>query len=518
MSGESEFGAAAFQLSLDAIVMMDEDGILTGWNPAAEELLGWSQEEAVGRRAGDLLIPPIYREAHEDGLRRFRATGHGPVLGMVLEHLEARHRDGRQFPIELRISEASRSGDHSIFVAFLRDISDRKRAQRLQEMRHAVTRTISEAREWEPALQELLETMTTSLGMAVAHCWVLDDDANVLRWGGGWNIKDVDLRPLNRSARSMRFRRGTGLPGRVWADASPVGLLDLGDDDALLGGTAPRRHGLRSALSFPLTTEGRVVAVVTLYGRVDSIDGPLLEALGDAGKQIGQFRQRTLIEAALRTTQDEARANLEFRAFHDALTGLPNRSLFDDRLAEAMAVAQRERRGLALLLLDLDGFKAVNDGFGHLNGDAVLKEAGHRLRTALRRADTVARLGGDEFGIIPHGDIDDSGVALLAAKVARALEAPIELEVGPVQIRASIGGAIWPRDGDEARLLVRNADAAMYHAKRNHQGFATYSPGMAMGRGGSAPAHVVAQPPSAARDGSGELEPARPHVDDQATR
>jgi len=119
-------GDMAFRLSLDAIVVMDASGEIIGWNPAAESLFGWSSKEAVGRRVVDLIVPEQYRAMHDSGLRRFRETGEGPVLGKVLDILTAIRRDGSEFPLEIRISHASGSPAESTFVAFLRDVSARK--------------------------------------------------------------------------------------------------------------------------------------------------------------------------------------------------------------------------------------------------------------------------------------------------------------------------------------------------------------------------------------------------------
>jgi diguanylate cyclase (GGDEF)-like protein/PAS domain S-box-containing protein len=155
------------------------------------------------------------------------------------------------------------------------------------------------------------------------------------------------------------------------------------------------------------------------------------------------------------------------QAEHDALTGLPNRMLFMDRLGQALAAVARQRRQFALMFIDLDHFKAVNDNHGHEVGDAVLQEVARRLRRCVRRVDTVSRLGGDEFVVLlaDIGGVDQA--AHVAATIMQSVARPIEAEVGPLSMSVSIGIAICPSDGDDPKTLLRHADVAMYHAKES---------------------------------------------------
>lgn len=160
------------------------------------------------------------------------------------------------------------------------------------------------------------------------------------------------------------------------------------------------------------------------------------------------------------------RARLEHLALYDALTGLPNRELLRDRLRGALARAQREGGRVALLYLDLDDFKGVNDRFGHAVGDAVLRAVAARLQGVVRGSDTVARLAGDEFVVVLERIDEGEGVPRVAAALLAAFEAPLEAEGRALHVRPSIGMAAWPGDGADADALMRRADAAMYAAKR----------------------------------------------------
>jgi len=165
---------------------------------------------------------------------------------------------------------------------------------------------------------------------------------------------------------------------------------------------------------------------------------------------------------------------LRHQALHDALTDLPNRTLFDDRLHQAISTARRDRTPLALLMMDLDRFKEVNDTFGHHYGNLLLKQVGPRLRQVLRQSDTVARMGGDEFAMLLPG-ATARGASVTARKIRQALAEPFVLEDQTADIDGSIGITLFPRHGDDAATLLQRADVAMYVAKRSQSDYAIYS-------------------------------------------
>lgn len=179
---------------------------------------------------------------------------------------------------------------------------------------------------------------------------------------------------------------------------------------------------------------------------------------GDLSRYVSVFRDVT----EMRKINDR----LRHQAFHDALTGLPNRLLLHERLGHAIARAKRERSRLALIFLDLDGFKLINDRHGHEAGDLVLKEVAHRFETLLRRGnDTVARYGGDEFVILIESFQDSEKNLELAERVVAELSLPMSVNGLPVKIGASVGMAIFPDDGGDPDELIKAADAAMYSVK-----------------------------------------------------
>jgi len=165
------------------------------------------------------------------------------------------------------------------------------------------------------------------------------------------------------------------------------------------------------------------------------------------------------------SNQQATEERLRHMATHDALTGLPNRSLLSDRIRMAIAQARRTGRGFSILALDLDGFKKVNDALGHPIGDALLRVAALRLADTLRDVDTLARVGGDEFVVVLPGAMSESDIQLIARRMIAAMQLPFEIQGHMLYISASIGAAIFPLHGDSEVKLLAHADTAMYRAK-----------------------------------------------------
>ncbi|HVY62961.1 MAG TPA: EAL domain-containing protein, partial [Planctomycetota bacterium] len=250
---------------------------------------------------------------------------------------------------------------------------------------------------------------------------------------------------------------GLDLDGRI-AFANPAAARMLGYEAGELAGRSIR--GILLSDDVYLRKDGS-------YLPVESVSTSLRERGGDVTGAVVIFRDVSERRAQM--------AALERQATHDALTGLPNRALLQDRLGVAIAAARRSRRPLALLLMDLDRFKEINDTLGHATGDTVLRQVGPRVRRAIRESDTVARLGGDEFAVL----LPDVGDATSALSVARGILSrvaePILLEGQVLQPGASIGIALYPDHGDDADALLKRADVAMYLAKRAGAGVAVYA-------------------------------------------
>jgi diguanylate cyclase (GGDEF)-like protein len=289
----------------------------------------------------------------------------------------------------------------------------------------------------------------------------------VLLVGGDPGDADA-LRALLSASGSMRFEvlhaerlaDGLALPGAREAD---VLLLDVAESDL------PRMSVLTQArLSAPL------IPIVVL-SEVDD-ESVALKALQNGARGYllkGEVNTRLLVTtlgAALESHRmilqlNTARERARHLATHDQLTGLANRSLFHDRLAQAVSAARRSRHKLAVLFLDLDSFKSINDTLGHAVGDGLLRGIARRLASCLRETDTAARLGGDEFAVLLTTLSNELDAATVAGKILQALGEPIEFRRQTTTIRTSIGIATFPRDALEPEDMIKRADTAMYHAK-----------------------------------------------------
>lgn len=195
-------------------------------------------------------------------------------------------------------------------------------------------------------------------------------------------------------------------------------------------------------------------------GAVYTVDETITPLLDEAG-EITHFI--SIQEDVTRVGPEQEKER--FLAYHDILTGLPNRALFDETLKHAMQLAAHVKDVLAIMFLDLDKFKPVNDCFGHETGDRLLQAVGERLHGAVRKSDMVARIGGDEFAILLQGHLSKDMVVILASKLANVIAQPFLLAQHMVEVGLSIGIAMYPADGDDQEMLVNKADRAMYAAK-----------------------------------------------------
>jgi len=253
-------------------------------------------------------------------------------------------------------------------------------------------------------------------------------------------------------------------------------LLDCNDAFARMFGLASRKEALAphdGDRYFAAANRDAIMETIARdAGKASNIEMQLRRADGAPMWVIGSFARflagaPSAFEGALVdiTGRKEAEVLIEYQAYHDGLTGLANRKRFQERLHEALSQARRKKRGLAVLFFDVDHFKLINDKFGHEAGDELLQEIAHRLLRAVRKIDTVARLGGDEFTILLLETESADAAARVGRKLLDAMTPPFEIGGRTISASASIGISLFPEDGDDEEVLVRNADAAMYHAK-----------------------------------------------------
>ncbi len=301
--------------------------------------------------------------------------------------------------------------------------------------------------------QKLLEVIPIGIGIARdPSCEVIESNPYLARLFG------------TRSGDNVSF---SGPPGTL---PTGVGLHHHGVP--IPPADLPMQRAARTGeevvdMEMDLVRDGMQVATILGYA------GPLLDDDGKPRGAIGvclDITERKRVEEQVRSL-----------AYRDSLTGLPNRLLFHDRLSMAVASAHRHRRGVAVLFLDLDRFKVINDSLGHSVGDRLLQEVADRLRACVREGDSVARLGGDEFTVL----LQDVGVpadaARIAEKVLDALRAPFRLDGHELFVTGSVGVSLFPEDGQSAETLIKHADTAMYRAKeQGRDGLQLYTPVMSV--------------------------------------
>jgi diguanylate cyclase (GGDEF)-like protein len=346
-----------------------------------------------------------------------------------------------------------------LFIAYRAYSAKRREHERLESLYEA-TRALHASPQLESALSTAVaqarELFDAQVSEIILFPRAQEDVAFSTRLGPGDDLTvmtplEVELPPELRS--ELVEQRRTVLLPRPISAASAVGYVAERD--------------LKDAVIAPLLDDGRVTGLLVVGNRLGDVstfeeqDVKMLETLT---QHVSVSLENGRLEDSL-AELTELKEELRHRAFHDSLTGLPNRTLFTERVAHALARRDRSPTPLAVLFLDVDDFKTINDSLGHTAGDQVLRIVADRLRRCLRPSDTVARLGGDEFGILVD-DMADAGDALVAAeRILAALSEPAFLEGREVSIRASLGITL-DAHGHRAETLLRNADLAMYMAKR----------------------------------------------------
>ncbi|HKB71379.1 MAG TPA: EAL domain-containing protein [Thermoanaerobaculia bacterium] len=285
--------------------------------------------------------------------------------------------------------------------------------------------------------------------------------------------KDAE-QAARRSEERYRFLFDESLAG-IFRMTEEGALLDCNEAFARIFGYPSREAamaGREGEMYFDDRDRDRIVQLLTAEGKVSHAEMQVRRGDGKPMWVLGTFTRLTaetpaVFEGALVdiTGRKKAEVLIEYQAFHDGLTGLANRKLFRDRLVQALAVARRKRRRLAVLFFDVDHFKLINDRFGHESGDQLLQEIAVRLVKAVRKIDTVARLGGDEFTLLLLDTDTADGAVRVARKLLEAMAPPFSIGGRTLSASASIGISLYPDDGDDEETLVRNSDAAMYRAK-----------------------------------------------------
>ncbi|MEW8626847.1 MAG: diguanylate cyclase [Candidatus Thiodiazotropha sp.] len=406
---EKEMRLSAMRESAqDAIITTDQQGKIESWNPAATRIFGYREREALGRTIYDLVSVPGNPHEKDRSLIGFMKKETVQVGDGVVEQI-GKCRDGKEFPLEMSIATMPFQGQKHM-VCVIRDVTERKKTEEQLRLSHQV--------------------------MASATEGILITD------------KQERIVSVNNA-----FTEITGYSAEEAIGEKPV-LLKSGKHSEEFYQAMWSEINSKGFWQGEIWNRRKDGALYVEWLGISAV----LDQHGDITNYVGIFTEMT--------QRKDQQAELERLAFYDPLTGLANRLLLQDRLEQSCSYARRHESMVAVLFLDLDKFKLVNDSFGHEVGDLLLQEVAKRISGVVREGDTVARLGGDEFVILLRDIHDVEGVTLVANKIIDTVNQSIVIEGNHCAVDTSIGVALYPNHQQVAGL-IKLADQAMYKAKRN---------------------------------------------------
>ena len=521
----------------DAILTVDETGQILFVNRAAEKIFGHPVSDMVGESLA-MLVPenPLVSDRALAPVRPLLKSGE-------TVELTGRHASGRRVPLDVTFGELVRDGKRFVTVIARDATERRKSRSALRESEERLRTLVNNApivlfaldregvvghlagkgleaagitpetvvgrsafelyERYPKALQILRRALEgeafqetvelENLAFEVEFAPRIEADGTL---GGvtGVATNVTEQRRAQRAAvrSEQRYRMlFEGSLAGVYRTTLDGKFLDCNDSFANIFGYASREEVLaRPAWEFYQSPEDRKASIARLKERqtltnyeecLRRRDGSHVWVLENGNLVEGADGKLSVIEGTVIDITERKRAEEQVKhlAFHDALTGLPNRLLFSDRLRVAMVHAQRYKQKLGVLFLDLDRFKVINDSLGHSVGDELLRRVAERVGGCIRQEDTMARLGGDEFTVLLPGIQRDEAAATIAGKILEAVRLPFFIEHRELFLTTSIGVALYPTDGTDPETLVRNADTAMYRAKdQGRDNYQLYTPAM----------------------------------------
>jgi diguanylate cyclase (GGDEF)-like protein/PAS domain S-box-containing protein len=434
-----------FEYHPDGIMELKSSGAISRVNVALEGETGYYGEQLVGKQWIELIAPEQRGEAQE--LLRSVMRGEASETDSLLLDRLGNRLDVQLKLVPLRVSSQIH-GAYAIFKnVTAQRLAERAIAAQSERLRRLYMVAASRGESLDEQIDAVLSLGVELFGWDIGYVTKLQRDRVLIR---------------NASGEAM-FTKGTIYPARasfshhVLERRVPMFVADM---DAPEWSDDPIRASApwRSYFGVTLTVFDELYGALVFASRAPRSEG-IDPSERDMVQLIGLF-----VSAALeRGAQNE---RIEQMAFNDALTGLPNRILFNDRIDQTIATARRYDRGFAVMYIDVDHFKAINDKHGHAVGDATLQEVAHRLRLATRESDTIARFGGDEFVILQPIVDGPSDAADLARKLNVAMQEPVVVDGVPLKVRTSMGIALFPSDGNTIEALMESADRALYRAKK----------------------------------------------------
>jgi len=580
----SKFLQAIFDNSQDAIVVMNVDGMITGWSKRAESMFGWSKDEAIGKVLGNLIVPERHRQSHDAGMKRFIKTGVSTVINTRIE-ITALHKLGHEIPIELTINQILLEGKIQ-FSSFIREITRRKKIQLAEQSRNYVLELLAKGASLKSILLAIVEGADAQMSNILVSILLLDRDGRHLITGAAPKLPDF----YNKAIDGVEIGYGVGCCGTAAYTGERVVVEDIMTHPFWVNykdmaaaanvascwsqpifNSAGKVLGIfaiyRTIKSAPTTEEIEIIEqIANLAGiaieqqqsheqlellntsishlndillmiEVNELDkgGLKIIFVNDAFEKITGYSKEEVVGQSPRiligentqvdeldkirhaiknweavrteilnykkngeeiwleiemtpiadstgrhthwvaverdiTDRKKAESAIKHLAFYDALTELPNRALLLDRLQRAITSSGRSQNNGALLFIDLDNFKTLNDTQGHDVGDELLKQVAMRLSSCVREIDTVARFGGDEFVVMltDLSRLTHESAAMaknIGEKILSKFTIPFMLNGIEYMSSPSIGITLFNQHLNSIDLLLKRADLAMYQAK-----------------------------------------------------
>ncbi|OWY63549.1 hypothetical protein B7486_52490, partial [cyanobacterium TDX16] len=450
--GERRFRLMIENIS-DTVSILGADGTLLLTTGQLKEILGYPAEFWEGRSIFDLGHPDDLA-AGAAMLERLRTSPMGTEMSA---ELRARHADGSWHVIDTHGVNLIDDPDVGGIVLTTRNITASRRAEVLLASQARVLEHVARDDELARSLEAVVRVVQDQREDAVGAAFVAEGTGNSgprLRAAANAGLPDAVIEAVTRTPLD-----GAAPWSRLLAGGEVVPALDLAAEDLGIPGAAHLvDEGFRAAWAVPLVEVGSPSGT-------DELAGVLLLVFGEGRAPDDDVLAAAQRLATLAIDRSRAQDRLAHQAVHDALTGLPNRTLLLDRLSGALQRSGGDRGAVAVLFLDVDRFKVINDSLGHTVGDQLLVAFAQRLREAVRPEDTVARFGGDELVVILERVASMDEVGGVADRIDAALRAPFRLGESEVVLTSSIGIAVGEGPKDTPETILRNADTAMYRAK-----------------------------------------------------
>ena len=452
----------AMDMSGDQIFLVDRSTMrFVDMNQTAINATGYTREELLTMGPHDLIAASL--EEVEKIYDRVIAAGDS---GITQEIIGQAKQGGRAY-VEIH-RRAMRAAGRWLIVSISRDIQARKRAElaerRLRRMLATLSATndaILRVRSPELLYQKVCDAAVEAGGFSTAAVIVPDDATAHVVAAAGKLAEKLGTIGMSLDPASERYARLVSTAYRTQTHAVSNNFLK--DERVQRWHDAARKTGIGSAAAMPMVRNDRTFGVLLFQSSErNAFDSEIVSLLHRMTDNVAFALETFEHEAERREAEDR----IQYLATHDALTGLPNRVTFAQLLDHAVETARRYGRRFAVLFIDLDRFKVVNDSFGHAAGDCLLKEMATRLKSQLRGSDIVARLGGDEFVVLLEEVQTASQANAIARKLLSSVLGPVTILGHECRVTASIGIALYPEDGEDEPSLMKNADIAMYSAKK----------------------------------------------------